>query len=223
MNFTRCLGRVGACRRAVVRTNVRRVDAMLAHAAEQCTAFAFPTLRWIRCASQRPGDKRRPYQGNCASWVMAFLVCISCSLAAEPVTLHWLGDAAPGAADGVSWGVPWPKGAVQPSTPMRLTTSTGASIDLQSWPVAFWPDGSVKWSGHAIAATPEISGPLTLSPATAPPTRSTEIKYDEDADSFTIDTGVFRARISKKSSAIISSLSIGTRAVAENGTLVGIR
>ena len=82
--------------------------------------------------------------------------------AAEPVTLHWLGGTAPAAPVGVSWGVPWPKGAVQPATPMRLTTASGTRLDVQTWPVAYWPDGSVKWTGHALAASPSLAGPLTL-------------------------------------------------------------
>ena len=88
--------------------------------------------------------------------------------AAEPVTLHWLGGTAPAASVGVSWGVPWPKGAVQPATPMRLTTASGTRLDVQTWPVAYWPDGSVKWSGHALAAIPGLAGPLTLTPLATP-------------------------------------------------------
>jgi len=77
--------------------------------------------------------------------------------AADPVTLHWLGDLAPAAPVGVSWGVPWPQGAVQPATPMRLTTASGTRLGVQTWPVAYWPDGSVKWTGHALAASQDES------------------------------------------------------------------
>ena len=73
------------------------------------------------------------------------------ALAVEPVSLNWLGGTAPAAPNGVSWGVPWPKGAVQANTPMRLASTGGQTIDVQTWPVAFWPDGSVKWTGHANA------------------------------------------------------------------------
>ena len=155
--------------------------------------------------------------------------------AAEPVTLHWLGDTAPAAPVGVSWGVPWPKGTVQPNTPMRLTTTSGARLDLQTSPVAYWPDGSVKWTGHAITANSKsraglrpapLQGPLTLTPlATAEAPPATAIKCSEDADTFTIDTGAVRARIARKPSApnFIESLTIGNRVVAQNGSLIAIR
>ena len=152
--------------------------------------------------------------------------------AAEPVTLHWLGGTAPAAPVGVSWGVPWPKGAVQPATPMRLTTASGTRLDVQTWPVAYWPDGSVKWSGHALAAAESraelqpasLQSPLTLTPlATPDPALTTAIKISEDADTFTIDTGAVVARIGKRRAFAIQSLTIGSRIVAQNGTLIAIR
>jgi len=144
---------------------------------------------------------------------------------AAPVTLHWLGDAAPAAPNGITWGVPWPKGALTPSTPLRLTAADGRRLDVQTWPLATWPDGSVKWSGHALAATPGLSATLQLTPTTANEDRprSMEIKYAEDADAFIIDTGVMRVRVSKHRSRLIDSITIGDRVVARDGTLIARR
>ena len=89
-----------------------------------------------------------------------FLLLPFVAFAIEPVMLNWLGGTAPSAPIGVSWGVPWPKGAVQPNTPMRLTSADGRRIDVQTWSVAFWPDGSVKWTGHAIAVNSESKAGL---------------------------------------------------------------
>ena len=146
--------------------------------------------------------------------------------AADPVTLHWLGDLAPAAPVGVSWGVPWPQGAVQPATPMRLTTASGTRLGVQTWPVASWPDGSVKWTGHALAAIPGLAGPLTLTPLATPDSApATVLTVTESADAFTIDTGAVRARISRQPSAptLIESLTIGGRTVAQNGRLLALR
>ncbi len=143
--------------------------------------------------------------------------------AATPATLDWLGGAAPAAPDGVSWGVPWPKGAVQPATKMRLTTRDDSGVAVQSWPLAYWPDGSVKWSGHAIATAGPLQGPLTLTPtADAEGERAPRlaIKYSEDAEAFTIDTGAVRARLAKHGATVIESLTIGNRTVAQNGRLI---
>ena len=146
--------------------------------------------------------------------------------AAEPVKVNWLGGTAPATPVGVSWGVPWPKGVVQANTPMRLATASGTRVDVQTWPVAFWPDGSVKWSGHAITATAGLAGPLTLTPTPGVEeerNRAVEIKYVDDADAFTIDTGAVRARIAKKGATVIESLTIGDRVVARQGRLIARR
>ena len=66
--------------------------------------------------------------------------------------LRWLGNAAPSIDTGVSFGVPWPRGAVSKSQTFALTASDGAALPLQSWPLAYWPDGSIKFSGFATVA-----------------------------------------------------------------------
>jgi hypothetical protein len=150
---------------------------------------------------------------------------VSGLFAAEPVVLRWLGDAPPAVAEGVTWGVPWPKGAVQRNTPVRLATADGRRVELQTWPLAYWPDGSIKWSGHAIAATAGLDGPLTLTPGGPAEERGplTEIKYTEDADAFTIDTGAVRARLPKSGASLVESLFVGERKVAQDGKLLLVR
>ncbi|HEX2851895.1 MAG TPA: hypothetical protein VHO24_01565 [Opitutaceae bacterium] len=145
--------------------------------------------------------------------------------AADSVTLNWLGGSAPAAPTAVSWGVPWPKGAVQPNTRMRLTTTNGSRLEVQTWPLAFWPDGSVKWTGHAIASGAGVQGPLQLIPTLAQEERGpvAEIKYTDEADAFTIDTGTMRARIPKQGGDLIESLTIRDRVVATHGKLIARR
>jgi hypothetical protein len=154
-----------------------------------------------------------------------FVLSIVAASAVDSVTLNWLGGGAPAAPNGVSWGVPWPKGAVQPNTPMRLSTAAGNRLEVQTWPLAYWPDGSVKWTGHAVAARAGLDGPLQLTPTSAQEERGpvTEIKYTEDANAFTIDTGVVRARLPKTGTDLIESLTIGNRVAAEHGKLIAQR
>src|SRR5579875_2170543 len=68
-----------------------------------------------------------------------------------PVALHWLDAAAPDQPQGVSWGVPWPRGAVKPGTAFQLADAGGHPLPVQTWPLAYWPDGSLKWTGNAAA------------------------------------------------------------------------
>ncbi|HWA24185.1 MAG TPA: hypothetical protein VG734_00825 [Lacunisphaera sp.] len=144
----------------------------------------------------------------------------------EPVTLNWLDHTPPATAANVSWGVPWPKGTVPAGAPFRLATADGKRLEIQSWPLAFWPDGSVKWSGHALTAPTGLAGPFTLTPhpgLNEERASRREIQYSEDAAAFTIDTGALKARIAKSGDTFLEALVIGDRPVATNGHLVAMR
>ena len=82
---------------------------------------------------------------------------------AQPVSLSWLDKSPPPSKQGVAWGVPWAKGKIQKGTTFSLTAG-GQPVPVQSWPLAYWPDGSLMWTGHAISAAPGIAGALELAP-----------------------------------------------------------
>ncbi|MFM9559327.1 twin-arginine translocation signal domain-containing protein, partial [Streptomyces caniscabiei] len=65
---------------------------------------------------------------------------------ADPVTLDWLEDGGLGAAPGSTLGVPWPMGTYQEDQTFALTDAGGKDVPVQSWPIAYWPDGSLKWT-----------------------------------------------------------------------------
>src|SRR5689334_19520232 len=79
------------------------------------------------------------------------------------VSVNWLGGQSPQGTSGVSWGVPWPRGAVQKGTQFQLR-SGATTLPLQSWTLAYWPDGSIKWAGFATVASPGANGPFTIEP-----------------------------------------------------------
>lgn len=146
--------------------------------------------------------------------------------AAEPVALNWLDGRPPSIDANVSWGVPWPRGAVARDAAFRLTTANGRAVAVDSWPLAFWPDGSLKWSGHAITAAAGLAGPFSLAPATSggsDPSAVPTVTCTEDDDGFTIDTGPLRARIARQGDAFFESLTMGDRVVGRAGRLVAIR
>ena len=141
------------------------------------------------------------------------------SQAVEPVTLNWLDGQAPATPQSVSWGVPWPKGQVQKTDALVLKTANGKAIAMQSWPMAYWPDGSLMWSGQSITATSGLVGPLQLAVGTAVEP-SAKIACTQDNQAITIDTGAIRVRLPKQGANLVESISIGDRTVAQNGKLV---
>ena len=105
--------------------------------------------------------------------------------AGGPLTLGWLSDAQPALETGVSWGVPWARGSVSRTQTFALTAGDGRALPLQAWPLAYWPDGSIKYTGFAtVTGAP---GPFRLAPGT--PAAAPALKVTQSAQAIEIDTG----------------------------------
>lgn len=138
---------------------------------------------------------------------------------ADPVTLDWLEDGGPGAAPGSTVGVPWPKGAYTEGQTFALTDADGKAVPVQSWPIAYWPDGSLKWTAHAVSSG---SGKLSLA-AGEPTAPDKSVTVDKSGGTIDISTGVITAKIGKSGSTLVKSVTRGSTEIAKNGRLVLIR
>lgn len=152
--------------------------------------------------------------------VIGLLVTLaSASAIATDVPIKWL-ETSPPVRSGVSWGVPWPKGSVQPGQSFTLSTSDGRALPLQTWPLAFWQDGSLKWSGFATVADTNVTGPLQLSPGPPETTNGPTVSVKADNGDIVVDTGGLIARIPRSGPILVESLSVGGREVARRLRLV---
>src|SRR5204863_6163725 len=129
------------------------------------------------------------------------------------VKVDWLDHAAPTVATGVSFGLPWPRGAVQKGESLHLIDAKGQSIPLQSWPMAYWPDGSLKWTGHAIGASSKTVGPLTIQPG-KPAAPTSPLVTRQTADAIEIINGNKTWRIATKGQHLVDSITIDKQTVA---------
>src|SRR6185369_9715287 len=121
---------------------------------------------------------------------------------------------------GVSFGVPWPQGSVQRSETFALT-SNGQQLPLQSWPLAYWPDGSLKWIGFATVVPAGLSNSLTLSSGRSAVSGS--VKVTKNGNDLTIDTGSLKCVIPAAGSVnLIESMTVEGRSVVGAGELVCI-
>ncbi len=143
------------------------------------------------------------------------------SARSSDVLVGWLGGTPPALTTGVSWGIPWPRGAYQKDHSFTLTGNDGTTLPLQSWPLAFWPDGSLKWSGFASVADPGLASPLRLASgnaATLP--GGPAVKVREDAAGIDVDTGKLQCRIPRAGETFIDSMTVDGRIVARGGRLL---
>jgi hypothetical protein len=133
--------------------------------------------------------------------------------------LYWLGGKTPVQAPGVTWGRAWPRGRQAAGASFALTTSDGAAVPLQSWPLAYWPDGSLKWTAHAIPADAPLAASYRLA-AGAPAAPARAVTVTESAGEIVVDTGVIRATLGRAGGLLIKSITREGREIARGAGLV---
>ena len=160
--------------------------------------------------------------------VLGLCGLLSCAAAqSDSVKVKWL-EGIPDYLGGVTFGVPWPRGQ-HLANATTFTASGGA--ELQSWVTAYWPDGSLKWTGHALGATDSpadeytitASGPgnATFSRFRRQSSNSTSgVQVRDSGDEIVVDTGKVTATFPKSGDILISSIESGGKVVGNNGRLV---
>jgi hypothetical protein len=118
---------------------------------------------------------------------------------APSVPLHWV-EEPPQAATPAQWGVPWPRGRLSQlggaddfAIRVRRPDGSTTTAPLDSWVTAHWPDGSVKWTGHA-GQIPSGTDPslVTGRGTSARDDEQPTVRVAEADDAITVDTGVLR-------------------------------
>lgn len=141
------------------------------------------------------------------------------TLAPGAAPVRWLDDVAPRAFGGATWGVSWPQGQHAAGTSFGLQVAGGEAVAVQSWPLATWPDGSLKWTAHAVPADVALAEHYAIA-AGDPAKPARPLTATQTGEAIEIDTGVIRARVAKSGDVLVPELSRGGRAVARNGRLV---
>ncbi|MEO6003484.1 MAG: hypothetical protein ABIZ04_22970 [Opitutus sp.] len=174
------------------------------------------------CLHPAPRFRCLPTALALCSLLSAGNVCAQ-TVPAASVPLNWL-DGHPAPVNvGVSFGVPWSRGTVAKAQAFTLTAADGKTLPVQTWPLAYWPDGSLKWSGFATVAGPAQTGEFKLAPAASGAAASATgpgLKVQRSDTTFEIDTGRVKIRIPKHGSAFIDSITVDGREVARAGRLI---
>ena len=123
--------------------------------------------------------------------VVAVFVAGGCLGATQ---VKWLEESVSELQQGTAFGVPWPMGVHPQGTEFTLKTSAGKQIPVQTWKTATWPDGSLKWTGHAVAPGMLTGATFEIVPGTHL-AHSSPVSVKKTADAVTVDTGVIQCRI----------------------------
>jgi hypothetical protein len=140
----------------------------------------------------------------------------------EPTELHWLEGGVPAAMTGVTWGVPWPKGQLRADQSFGLRTADGVAVPVQTWPTGYWPDGSLKWTAHALPADAPVAAKYLLAPGPAA-AGDEKVAVSRQAGRIVVDTGVLRCVLNRSGRVLVDEVSRGGRTVARKGELVCLR
>lgn len=138
------------------------------------------------------------------------------------ITLNWLGKRPPSLAVGVSWGVPFSKGEYQKDQAFTLKDAADQKLLLQSWALAYWPDGSLKWMGFStVVDSPTANGfILDVSNKTPQHMFDSPINVEEGDESIHVNTGVMSCIIPRFGDKLISSIKIAGNEVSTGGELI---
>ncbi len=139
-----------------------------------------------------------------------------------PTQVRWLEGNVPQTKSGTAFGVPWPIRQQAADTTFTLRTPQGKTVPMQTWTTATWPDGSLKWTGHAIAPDAPAADYFEIAPGktTLP---DNPISVEESAKTITIDTGVIRCQLLRQGETLIASVKRGDTTILRNGHLCGTR
>ncbi|GMA27869.1 Tat pathway signal sequence domain protein [Arenivirga flava] len=139
--------------------------------------------------------------------------------------LRWL-DGEPPAwlPAGATWGLPLPRGTVADAAGLRLTDPSGAAVPAQFWPLATWPDGSLKWAGAAIGAgRPPAACSVVLADCRDEAEAAQPVAVDETPAGVVVRNGVIRIEIAapgESDGALLRRVQRGSTTVAEHLRLV---
>ncbi|KAI1267723.1 hypothetical protein F5Y18DRAFT_378675 [Xylariaceae sp. FL1019] len=151
---------------------------------------------------------------------------------ASSVNVKWL-EGVPILNNGATFGLPWPKGKY-PADAVSFAASdeSGNDVALQSWVTAYWADGSLKWTGHAVPGSEvapdsyqiiatNTNGNNKTSTTSRRAISKRTIQVESTDDEITVDTGKVTATFPTSGDVLVSSItSPNGNVVGKNGRLI---
>ncbi|KAH9897575.1 hypothetical protein F4778DRAFT_744138 [Xylariomycetidae sp. FL2044] len=142
------------------------------------------------------------------------------------VNVSWLGGTTPPFISGTTFGLPWPRGKYLTNATTFTAQGDDGQIPLQSWITSQWPDGSIKWTAHAIpgSETANHAYKITASASSSSGGNSTAasgIIVIDSGDGYIIDTGKLTVSFRKSGSVLVETIKTSSgKTVGVDGRLV---
>ncbi|KAI2622418.1 hypothetical protein GGR54DRAFT_638753 [Hypoxylon sp. NC1633] len=151
----------------------------------------------------------------------------------DVVSVKWIGNT-PALSTGTTFGLPWPKGKYPANgTTFTSSDSGNSQVLLQSWVIAYWPDDSIKWSGHAISGSETVSEEYRITASTLTGSNMTAysksskdslasgLTVTDSADAIAVTTGKLTVTFPKSGNILVSAIETSSgKIVGQNGRLI---
>ncbi|KAI1774500.1 hypothetical protein F4818DRAFT_418100 [Hypoxylon cercidicola] len=143
----------------------------------------------------------------------------------DVVAVRWIGDT-PALNSGTTFGLPWPRGKYQANETAfaGLGGDDDSQIPLQSWITAYWPDGSIKWTGHAIGGSETIYDEYRITASMTELFNSSSasgLTVSDSEEEVSINTGKLTATFPKSGNVLVSAITaLNGKVVGQNGRLI---
>ena len=135
--------------------------------------------------------------------------------------VKWL-DELPKTKCNVTWGIPWKKGELNKEDGLVLKNEKGENLHVQSWPLAYWSDGSIKWSAQSANFDSNSDKTYEVVKTNDLLNFKNSIIIEEDEKNIIVDTTKMICKINKKGQDIIEEVLIDGKSVNTGGRLVAI-
>ncbi len=143
------------------------------------------------------------------------LFCVSSPICAQEVPLHWVGHT-PATSQTVTLGIPFEKGEMK-NKAMGSLVADGNELATDFWPLAYWPDGSIKW-GAVASVVPENSNTLVFKKSDT--FQSIVTSSPVGTHQLVVSTGSLQAYMPTHGEALVDSLVLNGTKIAEHIHLV---
>ena len=111
----------------------------------------------------------------------------------------------------VTFGAPWARGMLPKGTVLSMTGEDGKAVPSQVKNIAFWPDGSVKWTAHSAVLDSSQKYTIAVGEGPAP---SHPVKAEETENGVIVESGVISCRIEKGENLISGLTRKGSKPVS---------
>ncbi|NIK75265.1 hypothetical protein FHS15_000363 [Paenibacillus castaneae] len=143
-------------------------------------------------------------------------------LSSLSINLRWLNNPSD-IPVGLTWGIPWKEGELHRDEPLALQhAGSGQAVAMQSWPAAYWPDGSVKWSAHAAASLSPTSGGYRVVKGNSVEAAH-KVTVQETEESIILNSGIMTCSVRKRGDKLIDSIVRNGTLVCSGGSLIAVK